>query len=383
MPIRRTYCAFAALLLLSGCSYTDGLFGSSSQETAAKGTSTTIPIAPSPAEANPQPTVTTRPLAGTSGATTTPATTTTFVGEKVAELRRDVQRLRDNLGRHQQDQRQAEQTIQQDAGTYFGLVAAINARLQVGTTPGNPQLVAQWNQAQTTLDRMSDDIARLNTISNQTAADASFASYLLDAARAAFSLQGAVEEDHRNLKQLETEINATTAQIDTLLNTLSDEIGRQSGYIGNERANLVTLSLAIKNGQLYGPSLANRAFSGAAAAGQPLASRSSARAPAHEAGRQPLVVIRFDRPNVSYDEALYTAVSRALQREPSARFDVVAVAPTAGSAAQVAVSANASKRNAENVMRSLTSMGLPPDRITLSAVSSADIKNNEVRLYVR
>jgi hypothetical protein len=378
MPIRRTYCVFAALaLLLSGCSYTDGLFGSSSPGPAAQGT--TIPIAPSAAEANPQPTVAAHPSSGK--AASAAPTTTTFVGEKVAELRRDVQRLEDNLNRHHQDLGQTEQVMQQDAATYFGLIASINSRLQVGTTPGNPQLVAQWNQAQTALDRMSDDIARLNTVSNQTAADASFASYLLDATRAAFSLQGAVEQDHRDLKQLETEITAATAQIDTLLNTLSNEIGRQSGYIGNERANLVTLSLAIKNGQLYGPSLANRAFVGSAP--QAPVAHSSARSSARDEHRQPLVVIRFDRPNVSYDEALYSAVSRALQREPSARFDVVAIAPNAGNAAQVAVSANASKRNAENVMRSLTSMGLPPDRITLSASSSAGVKNNEVRVYVR
>ena len=34
-------------------------------------------------------------------------------------------------------------------------IAAIEARLQVGTTPGNPILVQQWNEAQSELDRIN------------------------------------------------------------------------------------------------------------------------------------------------------------------------------------------------------------------------------------
>jgi hypothetical protein len=34
-------------------------------------------------------------------------------------------------------------------------------------------------------------------------------------------------------------------------------------------------------------------------------------------------------------------------------------------------------------MRSLTNMGLPPARVTLSATNSAQIQANEVHLYVR
>jgi hypothetical protein len=95
------------------------------------------------------------------------------------------------------------------------------------------------------------------------------------------------------------------------------------------------------------------------------------------------MVIRFDRPNVTYEQALYTAVSQALERRPSATFDVVAVAPAGGNAGQVALSTSASKRNAENVVRSLTNMGLPADRISLSATSNASTQANEVQVYVR
>src|SRR3546814_17324146 len=53
--------------------------------------------------------------------------------------------------------------------------------------------------------------------------------------------------------------------IDRLLNELSDDINRQTAYAANERRNLTTMSLAIRNGELYGSSLMNRAFAQAEA----------------------------------------------------------------------------------------------------------------------
>ncbi|MGH6974813.1 MAG: hypothetical protein ACRED6_09305 [Stellaceae bacterium] len=388
MSIRASHCAIlATALLLGGCAYADDLFGtnwSGEHSTVAAAPpqqqATTYSIPPSQAELNPQP---------TNGASSTydnsSASTNTIVSQKVQSLRGDLQRLKGNVAQREQDLVGARASVQRDSQAYFDTVARINSRLQTGTTPGNPNLVAAWNQAQTSLDRINGDIGQLNRISTQAAADSSFASYLTNATQAAFSLQGAVEEDHRQLAAIQTDVDATTVKLDALLNSVSDEIARQSNYVANERDNLVTLSQAIKNGRLFGPSLASRAFAPAPVTRSSLPTR-HAEATAHPAatgGNHPLVVIRFDRPNVSYEEALYTAISRALERKPSATFELVAVAPSAGTAAQVAVNSNASKHNAEDVMRSLTNMGLPADRVTLSATTSAEVQSNEVRIYVR
>lgn len=384
--------AVVAVLLLSGCSGT-GSSGDSVWSTLAgedakashapAGGGSAIAIAPAPAEANPQPTLApTRTAANgnlAAPAATPGSPTGTYVGQKVQELRGDLQRLQDNISRHNAELQQVRQGMAQDASNYYSQVGAINSRLQVGTTPGNPQLIAQWNQAQGALDRMSDDIAKLNTLSNQTATDSSLAAYILESAKAAYGLQGAVDEDHRQLGQLESDVNRSTILIDRLLNSISEDISRQSTYVGNERNNLVALSLAIKNGELYGQSLANRSFA------TPATATAAPRTPVTRSAleRKPLVIIRFDRPNVAYEQALYSAVSRALERRPSAAFDLVAVAPNSGSAAQVTLNSDASKRNAENVLRSLTNMGLPADRVSLSATTSAGVQSNEVQIYVR
>ena len=124
----------------------------------------------------------------------------------------------------------------------------VNARLQVGTTPGNPVLVQQWNEAQAQLDRISADVAAMNNLANKVAADSAMSSYLLESTRAAYGLSGAVDEDHRQLAILEDEVNKTVVLIDRLLNELSDDIRRQTDYVNRERGNIQTLAVAIKNG---------------------------------------------------------------------------------------------------------------------------------------
>ena len=77
----------------------------------------------------------------------------------------------------------------------------------------------------------------------------------------------------------------------------------------------------------------------------------------------PLVVIRFDRPNVDYQQILYAALNQALQTRPQAAFSVVAVSPTRGTVAAVQLAQTAAKRHAQEVMRSMTDMGVPASRL--------------------
>ncbi len=306
--------------------------------------------------------------------------TGTFVGQKVKLLRSELKRMRQQISK----QNGKLQVIRRHTGThslaYHSAIASINARLQVGTTPGNPYLIKQWNVAQKGLTRIDRDISTMNSLANSVASTSTMSAYLLETTRAAYGLSGAVEADHRQLAILEDEVNRTVVLIERLLIELSEDINRQTAYVAAERSNLTTLSLAIKNGEILGKSLANQAYVKAA----PLsASKVKKSGVVGVAKRRPLVRIPFDRPNVSYQQALYTAVNRVLNRKPQAGFDLVAVASGKGSAAQVTVASNKSKRYAEKVLRSLMDMGLPLQRVRLSAMTSEDSKSNEVHLYVR
>ncbi len=390
--------AFLALSL-SGCNYmSEALWPSlgGSKSAAAPAERQEIPAGPAEQQAQAQSGTVVVP-SRTSGAIGAPDTgrlpggQQTAVGVRAVQMRGDLSNLQGAVQQRAGAIQQMRGDTVSTAQRYFNLVAGINARLQVGTTPGNPILQAQWSQAAAELDRLSAEIGRLSQLSSAVASDAATAAFLLDSTRAAYSLSGAVEDDHRALAAVEDEVNRTVVSIDRLLNELNEDIGRQSTYASRERSNLNALSLAIRNGELFGSGLNNRAFTNVAPSdGSPAilgvapGAAPQAQNPAQAAaGRRPLVVIRFDRANPAYEQALYTAVSRALERSPSASFDLVAVAPTRGGQSQAALAATSARRQAETVMRSLADMGLPAQRMTLSSTTSGQTQANEVHVYVR
>jgi len=296
----------------------------------------------------------------------------TIVGQKAGQVAGDLERLKATIAQQRAQKQQIMQQVVTDSETYHGTLAAIQARLQLGTTPGNPILTRQWSEAQNELDRINADVLQMNRLSSDVGNDASLAAFMLDSVRAARTLTGGLDEDFRRLSMLEDDTNQTTVEIDRLLTELATDIQRQQEYVASARSDLNVLALAIKNGQLYGATLG----------GSPVAAATLSPTMVSAAER-PLVVIRFDRPNVSYENALYTAVKGALERRPSAGFEVVAVSSTGGTAGSSAISETTSRRNAESVVRSLTEMGLTQDRVRLSTATSPTAGNGEVDVYVR
>jgi hypothetical protein len=388
MKFRQYSIVLFGTALLAGCSFADetlwpSLSGSDPEgppETSASNTAATSPPTRIDIPAPKEPTFSTPPQTAR-GASPTRAvgqSSGTFVGRKVAQMRTDLGKLQRSIGGLNTRMTQISAQNIDASRRYHDVVAAMNAKLQVGTTPGNPVLVKQWNEAQQKLEQISESLGRMDKLSNDAAGEAGLAAWLLDSVRATYALSGAVDEDHRQLRVLEDEVNRTVVLIDRVLNELSEDVSRQTTYVGNERRNLTTMSLAVKNGELYGTSLVNRAF----AQSQALAS-AAAQSAGPTVGERPLVVIRFDRPNIDFQQALYNAVSRALERKPNASFDLVAVSPKRGSPAQAAINSTHSKRNAESVLRTLADMGLPANRVKLSSRSSQDVESNEVQIFVR
>jgi hypothetical protein len=361
MALKKTHAvALCAVLLASGCSFAeDVLFPSSGTVAPAAEVSNGAP--PAMGTGNYE------PIGVTAG-----SPTGTFVGGKAAALRGDLQSLQATLARQNQALQQIRNETVQDSQRYHGTVAAINARLQVGTTPGNPVLTQQWNAAQGELDRITDDVLKMNRLTNDVTASSTMAGFLLDSVRSARSLSGAVDEDHRQLRILEDETNRTVVMVERLLSELTNDSIRQQQYVASEKQNLNTLALGIKNGALFAGGLASQAsYQGAPA-------RTSM-----VAGETPLVTIRFDKPNVNYEPALYAAIKSALDRRPSATFDVVAVSPVGNTPGTQALAATNAKRNADSVLRSLTNMNLPASRVRTSSTTSPAVSGGEVQVFVR
>lgn len=334
------------------------------------------------------------------------APTKTIVSRKIEELEGDLSNLQKDLSMLSGKLSILEKAGQNASANYYADVATISTQLRSGTTPGNPRLIQRLSNAQNGLESLASNVAELNDLAVEIASVSSVSSFLLDAVRATYSLSGAVEEDHVRLAQLEDSINNTLVLVDRLQNNVNDDITRTAAYLTTERSNLRTLSLAIANGDLYGKSLAARPFSSvplfntgiqnvSTAPRAPMTSGPSASAPSTsgyipasippaQVGKpKPLVKIRFDKVDVQYEQPVYMAVTKALEQYPNARFEIVAVHPNVGNAAQVAIESTRSRRNAEEVLRTLTQMGLDLSRIDLSYSPSATAKTNEVHIYIR
>ncbi len=309
----------------------------------------------------------------------------TPVTKKAEELHRELDHLRDNVDTSRDQLRNLKKTNEKRAEQYYETVAGISAALQGGTTRGNPILVERWNVAQDKLNAMAQDSGQLTNITTDLNNEASRASYLLDSVQDAFSISGAVPEDHRKLTVVQDGVQQELSQINVLLTEANDEVTHHAAFLQSQQADMQTLALGIANGELYGKNLSNSLFRAAAGGnagvfdgGHVLSGNGGL-----PARRKPLVIIRFDRPDVQYKQALYTAVNQALQKFPAAKFDLVAVSNMDGNAAQLALSAAEARKNGERVLRSLQNMGVPLSRIRLSAASSRDVLNSEVHLYLQ
>ncbi len=360
---------------LTACSDIDNLFGDDTEAAADAGPPPDAGSAPtaaapttSTAAANSgglAPAVTITPVAIEAG-----SDTGTAVNKTIQSLRAQVSGLESKLAANAARLSDLRNGGAASASAYQQTKAQITTRLQVGTTKGNPELVSEWNSAQASLDALSANINGLNALGTEVATDSSTAHFALDQIGATFNVSGAVDEDHRQLSLLQDETSQTLVMIDRLLSEVSDSVQRQTAYVANERGGLTTLAAAIKNGELYGgtPGITAQAASG----GVQLATAGA-----------PLVVIRFDHPGVDYQQILYAALNQALQSRPNAGFEVVAVSPTRGNAASVQIAQTTAKRYAQEVMRSMTDMGVPATRMGVASSTDPGAAGSEVRVFVR
>ncbi|MGH6890367.1 MAG: hypothetical protein ACREHF_14435 [Rhizomicrobium sp.] len=301
----------------------------------------------------------------------------TAVSQTIQSLRSQLEGLETKLASGAQRYADLRSSGLQNSTAYQDASAQVSSRLEAGTTRGNPELIAQWNAAQASLDSLTGNINGLAQLAGEVSGDASAAHAQYDTIQSTFDVSGAVDEDHRQLTVLSDETGETAVVLDRLLRTVKGALRRETAYVAHERGNLVRLASAIKAGD-YSPLVT--------ASREPAARRTvAAREPAPEAAvaaadetGAPILTIKFDRAHISYDHELYSALSQALATKPSASFDVVGVAHAGTRLAQ-----NSAVHDARAVMRSMGQMGVPASRMAVSASSDPAISASEVRVYVK
>jgi outer membrane protein OmpA-like peptidoglycan-associated protein len=179
------------------------------------------------------------------------------------------------------------------------------------------------------------------------------------------------EADREQLSRLRSEVSQTAGALDSLVNSLSSESAQNAAFIAKERASLASLGLQ------QGPTPSQRASAPAAPSG-PAATPTASPAPAKPSGKPAFVTIKFDRPSVTYREALGAALKQALVRRPDAAFDVVGVTASASQEAQDLV-----KARAEDVSRTMMELGVAATKIGIDSSRERGVASDEVRIFVR
>ena len=279
-----------------------------------------------------------------------------FVVRKVRQLGGEAESLAGVLQGLEKAHADLRDGARQRAGSYHERVGAIEARLKIGTTRANPRLRAEWNVAQSMLAALGGDVGAWDVLRTRAAEADARAAFLNDAVLNAFELSGAVEEDHRELHAIGDGAAHMTVSVTRLLDEVSAASERQSRLVAVERRELALLAEAIDAG-----SLEDGVASG------PYSTRA--------AEERPLAVVRFDDPNVAYEEALSAAVQQVLDRRPGSTFEVVGVSPGGSMAAAADY--------ADKIHRSLRRMGVAASRLRIATRADSDANVEEVRLYVR
>jgi hypothetical protein len=301
----------------------------------------------------------------------------TYVGERIIDMRDEYGNLSDEIETRYNNFRILKANGVESAEIYHSTVAAISARLQIGTTPGNPILLNQYEKAQTELAEVATQGQALVELGNQIALLSARVSYLRDQTRSAKRLRGAVDEDHRNLSALQDEIKRKTVELTRLLEDLNETVRRRDIYLAAERRRLTQLASAISVGESFGLGLGTIKSLPVLDDNEKINDKRSDT----DLSGNPIAVLKIEGESIKYNQGLYGAVSAALDRAPNATFTLVAVSSSAGNASEKAQRAADAREEAGKVVSSLISMGMPADRLSVTELALSEIEDTEVRVY--
>ena len=330
----------------------------------------------------------------------------TFVKTKIASFRSEQDSIRKVVDGRKETLVSMRNETNAAVTDYRNAVAQINSKLQLGTTPGNPELMDEWRAARGKLEKVSNLAFDIKRLTADIESDQSMVEYMVGSIQASYKIRGATEDEHKQLRALEEEAKSIGSNISAFSRQVSQEADRQQAYVDGEKYALNDVALNIKNGKLYGAGSSqdffadggsvfssdesysafvseNRDQYGAprrapapAARQYPNSVVAAPSAPVERvaAGGRPLIVIKVDS-NAGFEEPLYQALQRSLERNPAATFEVAGIMPYGTQTADKTLTPKVKK-----VMNALTEMGLPASRVALT-MRMDSVASEEVRVY--
>jgi hypothetical protein len=300
----------------------------------------------------------------------------TYVGQRILEMQNEFNKLDNEISEKRISFNLLKSNGIKSAENYHSIVGAIAARLQIGTTPGNPILLDQFENAQTELASVSAQGQNIVDVGNKISLLSTRVSYLLEQARAAKKLRGAVDQDHRDLSSFQDTLKRRSVDVMRSLEELNETIRRREIFLAAERRRLTLLANAISIGESFGTGLGTVKSLPVSNENNSYDQRSQS-----SVSPSPIAIFKIRSESENYHQDLFGAVSAVLEKAPKAKFTLVAVSSSAGNASKQAERAANAKLDVGKLISSLIAMGMPVDRLSVNSLSVASIENTEVRLY--
>ena len=303
--------------------------------------------------------------------------TGTFVGGKINQFRADLSSIQNAISSHNNDFLRFKDLVDEQTSVYQGLSSAIRSRLQIGTTPGNPILVGQWNDAQRALEDIQNNVNNLQIVNNRVTADAALITHLKNAIDSSFFISGAIDEDHNQLKVLNDDVQRTSVLYARLMDELEQKISREIMILNDERQYMKMLAEDVEVGK-FGGRVSSPPTTSSNTQDQSKTKSIDTVNIAPLNYDNAILVIKFDDTNFDYSTALFESISNALEQMPSANFEVVAVSPTGG-----ASFSDKARQRASEVFGKIVEMGVPSERMSLTSSNSTTAQAEEVHIYLK
>ena len=302
---------------------------------------------------------------------------TMFGGHRIDQITSDLQDLSEKHQLRVKEIDALQKIAANQLGAYYPIIGVMKSKLQSGTVPQDKELLKQWEDAKHHLDNLNETVIRMDALSKNMASAASVNSFLVEAIRAASTSPATSQKDLDVLAKLEKDAIALLTDSNQNLSKLNNAVVQNNATINTEQGEMTRLNIAIKNGWLYRPSLTNRIL------GATTASRDNEGDPFSPERKNPLIVIRFEENRkTDYLRPLQAAIHETLRTKPESNFDVIAVSTDDGAPNDMMHQAELAKNRAEEVVQTITNMGLPAERVTLSATRAA-VKGSEVHIFIK
>jgi hypothetical protein len=176
--------------------------------------------------------------------------TGTAIGCQVAEIKKTLEILESQIATTIQGTREIYENAILNVNQYHKTTALIEAKLQLGTTPANPQLVELRHKASQQLSQIIATIEVMKGLAQSIGQSSAQVNSLAIQVSQTLRLPGAVDEDHAHLILINDGLRQLGENVRRTLGVVQTNIGRQAEWSIAQGLHLENLSRGIEAGQI-------------------------------------------------------------------------------------------------------------------------------------